>query len=97
MLLVYNIMKLFITFLIGLAILCLSFCFLPCVHRQGRLVKRGVDGLLILLATLPGVLIVQHYYREAHILVDCGNWVKFSKEVGYITIDATISRSILMS
>ena len=64
---------------------------------QGRLVKRGVDGLLILLATLPGVLTVQRYYREAHILVDCGNWVKFSKEVGYITIDATISRSILMS
>ena len=28
---------------------------------QGRLVKRGVDGLLILLATLPGVLTVQRY------------------------------------
>ena len=65
--------------------------------NQGRLVKRGVDGLLILLATIPGVLTVQRYYRETHILIDDGSYVDFSEEVGYITIDATISPSILMS
>ena len=64
---------------------------------QGRLVKRGVDGLLILLATLPGVLTVQRYYKETHILNDDGSYVDFSEEVGYITIDATVFPSILMS
>ena len=56
-----------------------------------------MDGLLILLATSPGVLTVQRYYRETHILINDDGFVDFIEEVGYISIDATISRSILMS
>ena len=64
---------------------------------QGRLVKRGVDGLLYLLATLPGVLTVRRHYKENRILIDDGSYVDLSEEVGYITIYTTISQSILLS
>ena len=53
---------------------------------QGRLVKRGVDGLLYLLATLPGVLTVQRYCREWHILMNDKIWVDLSTIRPFSTI-----------
>ena len=64
---------------------------------QGRLVKRGVDGLLILLATVPGVLTVQRYYRRSHILMNDGTCVDLSRIRPLSTIYTLITQSIFIS